>query len=51
MSNEGGKKNIYLYSPSRVKKIKKLKSRRTPSPRTMNKYNKIIPLAPLNSKK
>jgi hypothetical protein len=38
-------------SPSIVKKFKKNKSRHTPSPLTMIKYNKTIPLALLNSKK
>jgi len=50
---EEKKKNINLYPPalSRIKEIKKIKSRHTPSPSTMNKYNKTIPLASLNSKK
>ncbi len=38
-------------SPSTVKTFKKKKSRHTPSPWTMNKYNKTIPLALLNNKK
>jgi hypothetical protein len=53
MSNEGKKKQL-LVPPLPLKGKKNLKikkSRRTPSPRKMNKYNKIIPLAPLNSKK
>jgi len=40
----------HLLLPPLPLKSKK-KSRRTPSFRTMNKYNKIISLAPLNSKK
>jgi hypothetical protein len=50
MKEEEKNINLYPLSPSRVKEKIKIKSRRTPSPSTMNKYNKTIPLAPLNNK-
>jgi hypothetical protein len=54
MSNEGGKKKHLFVPPFSLKSKRNKKNNmysRTPYPETKNKYNKIIPLAILNSKK